>query len=312
MHQNRIIAKHIGGKPGPMLIVFGGMHGNEPAGVKAIEMMGKMLEVEPITNPDFEYKGSFLGLVGNLQAFNAKKRFINTDLNRSWTNENVVKVKSTPENKLEDEQREIKQILRVVEEAIEEIRPEKIIVLDLHTTSSFGGIFSIITDNEESLKIAIELHAPVIKGMLDGIKGTTLHYFISKNFGVPMVPVTFESGQHNEQLSINRAIAAITNCMRTIKSVSPQHVENQHDKLLIQHSANLPKVSQLISKHHINSEDDFEMIPNYKNFQKIQKGEILATDKNGAIQAPDNALILMPLYQSQGEDGFFLIQKLEY
>lgn len=288
------------------------MHGNEPAGVKAIDMMGKMLEVEPITNPDFEYAGSFLGMVGNLKAFHENKRFIKADLNRSWTKENLNHVTNTPESDLQDELLEIKQILKEVNLAIDEIKPEKVIVLDLHTTSSFGGIFSIVTDNEESLKIAIELHAPVITEMLQGIKGTSLHYFVEENFGIPMVPVTFESGQHNEQLSVNRAIAAITNCMRTIGSVSPKHVENQHDQLLIEHSKNLPKVSRLIFKHHIDEGDQFSMVPNYKNFQRIIAGEVLATDKNGDILSPDDALILMPLYQSQGEDGFFLIQKLEY
>ncbi|MFT6780487.1 MAG: succinylglutamate desuccinylase [Saprospiraceae bacterium] len=312
MVQNRVITKYIGVKPGPLLIVLGGMHGNEPAGIKAIEMMGKMLEVEPITNLDFEYSGSFLGLIGNLKAHQENKRFINSDLNRSFTKESLKIVEETNEADLKDELLEIKQILREVHQAIDEIKPEKVIVLDLHTTSSFGGIFSIVADNEESLKIAIELHAPVIMGMLDGIKGTTLHYFIEENFGVPMVPVTFESGQHNEELSVNRAIAGITNCMRTIGSVSPEHVENQHDILLIEHSKDLPKVSRLVSKHHISDGDHFRMLPNYKNFQRIKEGEVLAKDIKGDILASDDSLILMPLYQKLGEDGFFLIQKIDY
>ena len=312
MIQNRIITKYVGTKPGPLLIVFGGMHGNEPAGIKAIEMMSKMLDVEPITNPGFEYSGSFLGLIGNLKAHQEKKRYINTDLNRSFTKDNLERVNNTEESELKDELLEIKQILNIVHATIDELKPEKVIVLDLHTTSSFGGIFSIVTNNEDSLKIAIELHAPVIKGMLKGIKGTTLHYFTEENFGIPMVPVTFESGQHNEEMSVNRAIAAITNCMRTIGSVLPNHVESQHDYLLKEHSKDLPKVSKLISKHHIAEGDKFRMLPSYKNFQKIKEGEILAEDIHGDIVASDDGLILMPLYQKQGEDGFFLIQKLEY
>ncbi len=312
MHSERIISKYRGKNPGPLLIVFGGMHGNEPAGIKAIETMSQMLAVEPITNPDFEYNGTFLGVIGNLQAYHKNQRFINKDLNRSFTKENLEIVEREPESALKDELLEIKQILKVVRETIDEVKPSKVIVLDLHTTSSFGGIFTITTDDPESLRIAVELHAPVIKGMLRGIKGTTLHFFTKENFGIDMIPVTFESGQHNEKLSINRAIAAITNCMRTIGSVSPEHVENQHDTLLIEHSKNLPKVSELISKHSIIEGDDFSMYPNYENFQKIQSGEAIAKDNNGPIEAPEDALLLMPLYQSQGEDGFFLIKKLEY
>ena len=312
MPSERIISKYIGHNPGPLLIVFGGMHGNEPAGIEAIDLMSKMLVVEPITNPEFEYSGSFLGLIGNLQAYNKGMRFIKQDLNRSFTKENLEIVENTPEDKLKDELLEIKQILRVIRETIDEIKPEKVIVLDLHTTSSFGGIFTITPDDPESMRIALELHAPVIKGMLSGIKGSTLHYFTTENFGIKMIPVTFESGQHEEKLSVNRAIAAITNCMRTIGSISPEHVENQHDKLLIEHSKNLPKVSELISKHNIKKGDNFYMEPNYKNFQKIKSGEVIAKDETGPIEAPEDALLLMPLYQSQGEDGFFLIKKLEY
>lgn len=312
MPVKRIISKYKGKNPGPLLIVFGGMHGNEPAGIKAIDMMSKMLVVEPITNPNFVYSGSFLGLIGNLQAYHKNKRFINKDLNRSFTKKNIEFIERHSEDELKDELLEIKQILKVIRETIEEIKPEKVVVLDLHTTSSYGGIFTITTDDPESLRIAVELHAPVIKGMLKGIRGTTLHYFTKENFNMDMTPVTFESGQHDETLSINRAIAAITNCMRTIGSISPEHVENQHDRLLIEHSKNLPKVSELISAHNISEGDNFNMYPNYKNFQRISSGEIIAEDNEGPIEAPEDALLLMPLYQSQGEDGFFLIKKLEY
>ena len=126
-----------------------------------------------------------------------------------------------------------------------------------------------------------------------------------------MVPVTFESGQHDDHLSVNRAIAAITNCMRTIGCVRADDVENRHDDLLIEYSKNLPKVAKLIATHRILKEDGFEMKPGFLNFQEIKKGEVLAHDNHGDIQAVANGHILMPLYQSQGEDGFFLIKKVE-
>jgi len=312
MLAERIITKYIGSEDGPMLIVFGGMHGNEPAGIEAIQKMGQMLKAEPLTNPDFKYKGSFLGLIGNRRAYAKGQRFINVDLNRSWTRENIDIIHTREFQDLTEEQKEIKEILDVIDEQITEMNPSKVIVLDLHTTSSFGGIFSITTDDPESVSIAVELHAPVIKGMLKGIRGTTLHFFNSSYFGVDMIPVTFESGQHLDKLSVKRAIAAITNCMRTIGSVSADHVENQHDSLLLEYSKDLPKVARLLSKHTIENGDNFIMKPDYKNFQMVTKGELLATDINGAILAPEDSLLLMPLYQSQGEDGFFLIKEVEF
>jgi succinylglutamate desuccinylase len=294
-----------------MLIIIGAMHGNEPAGVKAVDLMGKMLEVEPITNPDFLYRGMVLGLIGNLEAYQLGQRFINRDLNRTWTAENIEMIRNTPIDQLRHEKREIKDILLTIEEEIEFYQPDKIVVLDLHTTSSYGGIFSLATDDPESLRIAVELEAPVVTGMLTGIKGTSLHFFNTESLGVETTPVVFESGQHDEPLSVNRAIAAITNCMKIIGSIEPGVVENQHNHLLETYSADLPSVTRLVASHPLKPQDGFKMQPNYQNFQVVRAGELLATDASGDIISPADGRILMPLYQEQGEDGFFIVEEVE-
>jgi len=308
---NRLIGQYKGELPGPLLICFGGMHGNEPAGVKALEKMFEMLEKEPESNPGFVFSGSIVGMIGNLSAYQIGKRFIDCDLNRQWTDDNVKRIMNSEKRSLKNEALQIFEILTIVDQSIKEYQPSKIVVLDLHTTSSQGGIFSIPSGDQESLKIALGLHAPVITGMLEGIKGTTLHYFNQRNFDIPITAVTFESGQHNEELSIHRAIAGITNCMRTIGNVSADHIENKHDRILIEYSKDLPKVARLVDRHDIKNGDNFEMLPAYANFQKIKKGEILATDRSGAIASSKDGLILMPLYQKQGEDGFFLVQEID-
>lgn len=307
----RIIGRYEGKEKGTLLICLGSIHGNEPAGTKALELMFKMLEVEPITNPSFNFKGRLLGLRGNLRAIQAGKRYLEKDLNRQWTVANVNRVMQANIATLSAEDLEIREIIGLINRELTEYQPEKVVLLDLHTTTAFGGIFTIVTDDAESLKIGLELHAPVIRGLLKGVKGTSLHYFNEENIGVPTVAVCFESGQHNEQLSINRAIAAITNCMRTIGCVQAEDVENQHDKLLMEFSVGLPKVSQLIMTHAIGESDDFVMQPGYKNFQRVKQGEIVAKDRKGPIKIVKDSLLLMPLYQKQGDDGFFLIESVD-
>jgi len=312
MNLKRLIGRYTGEEKGPLLIVFGGMHGNEPAGVKALKTMFDMLKVEPLTNPKFNYKGRIVGMRGNLRAMSINERYIERDLNRQFTEANIQRIENTPESELDSEDKEVKEILAFVDAEIADYPTDKIVFLDIHTTTAFGGIFGISTDEEESLRIAVELHAPVITGMMNGIKGTSLHHFCKKNYGEHAVAVVFEAGQHDELISVNRAIAAITNCMRTIGSVQGEHVENRHDEMLIEYSKNLPKVAKLISVHRINPGDDFKMTPNYKNFDSVKKGDILATDKNGVIKSDVDGMILMPLYQKQGEDGFFLIREVDY
>ena len=310
INPKRIIGEYTGPERGPLLIALAGMHGNEPAGIQALDIFFKLLEIEPISNPDFLFSGKIIGLRGNMAALETGQRFIQKDLNRQWTPENIQRIKATPHKKLVAEDREVKELLWLIEKNIQEYQPDKVVLIDLHTTTAFGGIFTIATDDPESIRIGIELHAPVIKGMLDSIHGTTLHYFNNDNYDQETVAVCFESGQHQDHLSMNRAIAALTNCMRTIGCVRANDVENRHDELLITYSKDLPKLAQLIMCHRLTKGDGFRMLPDYKNFQEVKKGELLAYDKSGAIRAEEDGRILMPLYQKQGDDGFFLIRPI--
>src|SRR5690606_19080983 len=52
--------------------------------------------------------------------------------------------------------------------------------------------------------------------------------------------------------------------------------------------------------------DRFEMLPGFRNFQAVERGELLARDAHGDIRAAERGRVLLPLYQGQGDDGFFL------
>lgn len=306
---DRVVGRYSQNKKGPLLVVLGAMHGNEPAGVIAMQKLFELLKNEPLENPDFSFNGTFLGLIGHLEAYQQNKRFINRDLNRQWQKTKIDEIAGKRFSELDSEEIQIFQILNHIEREIEAHSYDRCIILDLHTTSSKGGIFTISSEYPDSLKIALELHAPVIKGMLNGLKGTTLHYFINGALSIPTTAVTFESGQHTEELSSLRAIAAIINCMRTIGCVDGAHVENKHDELLITYSKDLPECSELVYRHGIEESDNFEMLPGYKNFQEVKEGQKLAKDKDGFILAKCDGRILMPLYQKQGEDGFFIVKE---
>ncbi|MFQ5447755.1 MAG: succinylglutamate desuccinylase/aspartoacylase family protein, partial [Saprospiraceae bacterium] len=226
MESKHVIGRYKGEKGGPLFICTAGMHGNEPAGVLALKSVVHLLEREPLVNPDFKYRGCMLALLGNTRAFqNGKQRFVHKDLNRIWKPGTVQRIRQTPPAELEAEELELSELISIIDAEIDACQPQRIVLLDLHTTSAEGGIFSIATDAPESVRIAVELHAPVITGLLDGIKGTTLHYFTKDNFSCPTVAVAFEGGQHDDRLSVNRCMAAIINCMRSIGAVRPEDVE---------------------------------------------------------------------------------------
>jgi len=296
-------------KEGPLLIVIAAIHGNELAGVKALRLVSKMLEVEPITNPNFSFNGKIVGLIGNKKASLQGVRYIDEDLNRLWRSEVVDKIKTSEE--LSEEKRELSELLSVIMTYVSQYRHRDIFILDLHTTSSDGGIFSIPNDDPRSLSVAQNLHAPVILDMLSGIQGTTLHYFNYRNFpNDSITAVTFEAGQHEDPASVNRCIAAIVNCLRSIGCVKHKDVENIHDNLLISYSIDLPPLSRLLYKKEISVGDGFKMKLGYKNFDKVKSGEMVATDQNGPIFCPFDGLILMPLYQDQGQEGFYVVESV--
>jgi succinylglutamate desuccinylase len=305
---NRIINTYSGEQSGILFFVFGAMHGNETAGVAAIKRVFELIDLEPQRNPNFRFFGKIVGLIGNLKAYEAGKRYVDKDLNRQWTSENIARISASAG--LDAEDAEIFDILNVINAEIKSYRPEKLYILDLHTTSADGGVFTIPSADAESLKIALDMHAPVVQGMLDGLQGTTLHYFTAQNFDLPTTAVSFEAGQHESPEAVDNAVSAIINCLRAIGCVAQQNVDARHNNRLYQQSKGLPNLTRLIYREAVRYEDEFVMLPNFKNFQYVPENTLLAHNKHGEIRNKEDGYLLMPLYQKQGADGFFLVKKI--
>jgi succinylglutamate desuccinylase len=313
VNKNRIIGERIGSKPGPLMIVFAQIHGNEPAGYKAVEELFKAIDLEYLKNPNFEFCGRIVALQGNVKAAQAKVRYIKKDLNRSWLPQEIDRIRQTEAiESLDPEDQEIKENLDIIDAYIDLCLPPRVLVLDLHTTTAHGGIFTIPSQNSEARRIALSIHAPVLHGFLDGLKGTTLHYFSQENFEVDMNAVCFEAGQHNSEDAYKHAVSAVIQCFKSIGGFYAKDIEIRHNQLLEERSKGLPLEAKLMYVHPVDPSDNFRMTDAkvYSNFDSISEGEILAYDKNGPIKSPYNGLILMPLYQKQGDDGFFVIQEV--
>lgn len=305
---HHIIGQFDEGHPGPLVFIMGGIHGNEPAGLRALDLLLKMLEVEHITNTSFQFRGKLMALMGNTRAVKAKKRYINKDLNRQFTTDRI----NTWRRKihLKYEEKEAVELVELVEREIQNYQPSEVFILDLHTTTATGGIFTIVPEDLKALSLGKALKAPVVEGFLTGIRGTILHYFNSNNLGIPTQTLCFEAGQHEDPLSVNRSIAAAVNFLSAIQCVDSFHIESQHNKILNQYAKGLPEHCRLVYTHRIVKGDGFSMKPGFHNFDPVEKGQRLASDHKGAIEARCSGRILMPHYQSQGEDGFFIIQEM--
>lgn len=300
----RLIGHYTNHLEGPLLIAMGAIHGNEPAGVRALELVFKELK-----GSNLVIGGEVIGLIGNLQALSQQRRYLSKDLNRQWTNDRVSYIKKEKKESLEDEDKEQKELMELLDKITSNgAKKRRVILLDLHTTSASGAAYSIATSTGKSRQLAESLGVPVILGLEDEIEGTTLNYFSRMG----LESFCFEAGQHYAENSVERTVAAIWQMLVSVGCLIPptKSFLNKRTKLLKNLGRELPKTVRFKYRRSIQPNDQFRMREGFANFERVKKGELLAFDKNGAIRAEFDAIMLMPLYQSQGRDGFFLAEEI--
>lgn len=300
----RELGNYGGQKAGPLVICIGGIHGNEPAGALALERVLRRLQEEA---PPF--KGELVALAGNLRALNGGTRYLSQDLNRMWTPERLDLLKTHGcEAPTDPEDLEQRELLAVIWSALSR-KCGDVIFLDLHTTSSDGAPFAIISDSLKNRHLAMQLGVPIILGLEESLDGTVLNYINELGYSA----VGFEAGQHEAVSSVENHEAAIWLTMVEAGCLPPEDAPDllALRRRLMRASRGLPPVLELRYRHGIHETDKFVMEPGYRNFQPIRKGQVLATDRSGNVRAPDSGLLLMPLYQRQGEDGFFLVGEVK-
>lgn len=305
----RVIGHYVGEESGPLVVAIGGIHGNEPAGVRALERLFELLAEEPLVNPGFSFRGELLALRGNLEALRTGRRFIDMDLNRIWHTEGL---RGANAGAMPVEYEELRGLLSIIEDVLDENPTEELILIDLHTTSAEGGVFAITGEDRPSLLLAAELGVPVIRGMLGGVSGTTLSYFRGGryDFERPSRAVTFEAGGHTDEQSVDRALAATVSLLRCAGCVREEDVSTHHDEVLKRHGTGVPALLELAYVHRLEGNRDFKMREGFGNFHPVEKGTILADGRDGPISAPHTGYVLMPLYQEQGNEGFFIVREI--
>lgn len=301
--------KHLVGKfcgekrDGATLIAVGSLHGNEPAGAAALEIAARELES---ISPD-AFRGRVFLLRGNSRALKEKVRFINADLNRHWT---VKKVKHNLQTDLpeQSEDAEQKELLEILQEIFYTATGE-IYVIDLHSTSAAGAAFATVGDTMRNRRFAEKFPVRVLLGIEEQLDGTFLEHL--NNLGA--VTLGFEGGQHDAPETIKAHAALLRLALVNTGILTEEQIPDfELQKTILRDAckSDSPRVVEVRYRQAIAPEDEFVMNPGYQNFDEIKRGEILAHDKNGAIKARESGLILMPLYQKQGEDGFFIGRKV--
>jgi Succinylglutamate desuccinylase / Aspartoacylase family len=295
---SRIVGQRRGTASGPTLICVGSLHGNEPAGYRALQRVFATLEAKQI-----EIRGELLGLIGNRAALAAGKRFMVNDLNRIWS---PARVQASREGQLAHssvpEDRELDELRTELSAAFRRAR-ETVYLVDLHTTSGDGPAFSVIADTLRNRSFALQFPVPIIVGLEEELGGTVTDYVGSRGH----VTMGFEGGKHDAPSSIDLCEAAIWIALVSAGLLDASEVPDLGGarRLLRKVSQGVPRVFEVRHRQPVEPGDGFRMEPGFRSFQVIHKGQVLARDRKQVFRAREDGRILMPLYQEQGADGYF-------
>ncbi|MDO5978926.1 succinylglutamate desuccinylase/aspartoacylase family protein [Flavivirga spongiicola] len=296
---NRVLGKIEGSKPGSTVVFFGGIHGNETSGVFALK---DVLEtIDPL-----KVKGTVYGISGNLKALQLNQRYADEDLNRLWTKERIEAIKK--KTALKDDEAELLEILGILNTILETEKPP-FYFIDLHTTSSKTLPFITINDALINRKFAKQFPVPIVLGIEEYLNGPLLSYINKLGY----VSLGFESGQHEDLSAITNNIAFIYLALVFSGVLKIDHITNflDHCKELQTQAANMADVFEVIYLHKIQSNETFTMINGFKSFQAINKGIPIAISNRRELKARYNGRIFMPLYQTKGSEGFFIIRRIK-
>ena len=263
----------------PRVIIVSAMHGNEPSGLRAL------LELKPLLREASARMGGMVcGLIGNFKALEHGTRYIDRDLNRMW--------KHNGHDKDWSEMQEKSELDELIRHFLAGSGAR--FVLDLHTTSSESPAFMTIADTQVNRAFAAQFEIPAIAGIERFIKGALLEHISDQGH----VGLAFEAGQHISSESVQRHEDFI------MKSLHFAGVL-EDDKF---HRLGEGREYDIIFRHPIEQGDGFVMNPGYKNLCEVHKGQVLAYDNRGEIRSPKSGFLFMPLYQAEGDDGFFIVR----
>ncbi len=280
----RLLGRVSGPRPGALLIAVGGIHGNEPAGVLAIQQVLGLLEsrIPPV-------HGTFLGLAGNLAALAAGRRFLDRDLNRIWDD---------PPAGADAEAREREALERILRTELER-HDGPALVIDCHTSSGPCPPFSLPWPGPGlALKVARTLGAPLITGFERHLEGLLLGWVT--RHGYPAMAVELGA-------PVDEAAAVLAEALlRALGALGITGPAGPSRETLPGVPEGVPGELEVAHRHRIPPGASFTMLPGFATFDRVTAGQPLAHQNGELVRSPLDGWILLPKYQPEGEDGFFV------
>lgn len=324
-HDPRTLFDIAGAQPGPTTIIFTGIHANEPAGrIAAANIAQQLDQLRP------HIRGRIVALIGNLAATPLAVRFIDADLNRAFSLRPLHRdehdasildrlIETLPPDAHERTERD--HLLTAIDDILAEHDPRhEAHAIDLHTFSADGPPFVVFADTLRNRRFATALPLPLVLGLVEEIQGT-LSDLLSE---AGLVSIVVEAGQHDDPEAPARVESALRILLVRAGHIDPSHLPTlaptlEEDRArLASASSNHPRVLDIHHRHALAEDHRFVMRPGFRNLDPIRSNQHLADDRDTPVHAPafraalirGRPLILLPLYQRQGSDGFFIARPI--
>lgn len=304
MNVPREIGRLVSETPGATLITVGGIHGNEHAGIHASRRI-----LERLNRGDVACSGEVVALAGNVGAIAEGRRFVNHDLNRVWSDGQVAAL-DTLHAPMGAEYTEQRNLLTAMRAAVARARGP-VYVIDLHSTSAAGVPFlacGTSTAQREFVSRA-NLPLPSIIGLEEKVDGALSAYWNTHG----CTAFTVEGGQHEDPATIDNLEAVLLLVLEAAGIVAKNAIPEAAAAraMLESRRGDLPRMMEVVSRFAITPDQGFTMMPGFRNLDVVRALQLLAKDKNGEIRATADGVVILPLYQGQGNDGFFWGRAIE-
>ncbi|WP_064792473.1 succinylglutamate desuccinylase/aspartoacylase domain-containing protein [Shewanella woodyi] len=276
-----------------LLVVTAAVHGNELVGLKAIDALSDIASKIPL-------KGRIVVIHGNPEATVQEVRYVDQDFNRAFTATNLI---SEPTNhELVSAQHLSQLMLNLLDEQASNVTKH---LLDIHSMSSTGTPFmSFVADKPPQLIIE-QTPIPVIEGIIDSLEGCLAKWFAPYFNSSHIV----ECGQHQEQSTFDFGFHTLIYHLYLFDMLEDCKQVQQAFDYLSSHTHPYSYLkTNICYRQAVNKDQIFEMQPGFVNLQQVNAGQLLAKISGKKVLAPFDGRVILPCYQRQCEEGYFISQ----
>jgi succinylglutamate desuccinylase len=265
---NNFIHTIVGESPGPVVTIMGSIHGNERIGATLLPEIKALLLTDKL-------KGTVHLILGNPAAHEKNTRFVEVDMNRLF-GENFTELEEKPVVSLKKEEQRALMIAPFLTESD--------YLLDVHSTIKPSTPFVYCEPSDDHFGLAHLFDVDyVVSASLDfrppDLSSSTDN-FVDRHGGIGL---TYESGWSQGAQDETSVLLAVQQFLQTTGS---------YDFGLDIALSTPPHL--LIYDVLIPSNDSFACAHDFSNFDKVSKGDIIATENSQSIKAAQDSYIIFP------------------